>query len=65
MNEAQEQAERGLKPGEKVSKKAADYGKGSPFRRCDKCEYFKQNHCKIVEGEIDPYAVCKYFEKPD
>ena len=65
-DEAQEMRERGLDPGERVSKEDADYGKGTPFRRCGLCEYLERgNKCKIVEGDIDPYDVCKYFEKPD
>lgn len=47
-----------------VTKRQADYGGGMKKAHCAVCKHFKSpDRCEIVEGEINPQAWCKYFER--
>lgn len=64
-SEAEDYREREVEEGdEKVSKEDAEYRKGEAFRRCGNCRHMhKDGSCEIVEGKVEPYMVCKYFDK--
>ena len=40
----------------------------NPFKkegvRCDVCVFYDDNHCDIVEGDIEPDAMCKLWVIP-
>lgn len=48
--------------GVKKTKKQSNYQKGDATERCGRCKYYHAGRCEIVEGEIDPMMVCRYFE---
>ena len=52
-------------PDRKVTKAAADYGKGMKGALCGLCRHFDPpNRCAVVIGPIDPMMWCKYFARP-
>ena len=51
------------KPKAKMTKRQASYGGGMKSVRCAICRHFlAPDACKIVEGQINPQAWCRYFE---
>lgn len=47
-----------------VSKKDADYRKGTPAEHCGNCTMFRPpKSCTLVEGVITFGGVCDYFKK--
>jgi hypothetical protein len=50
-------------PKAKMTKRQAGYGGGLMAVHCALCrEFLAPDACKIVEGEINPQAWCRYFE---
>ena len=48
----------------KISKEAADYGKGLPQAHCGICQHFTApSHCGIVVDPVRPEDWCKYFAR--
>ncbi len=47
----------------KISKEAANYRMGTPYKECSKCSMYRDGSCTLVKGEIRPYGVCDYFKK--
>jgi len=51
-------------PEHKVTKQAAEYGKGMAKAHCGICQHFTApNHCSVVIGKVGARGWCKYFEK--
>lgn len=49
--------------GEKMTKEAAGYSKGTKEKHCGVCEHYGRHECSIVAGKIFPAMWCRYFEK--
>ncbi len=48
----------------KISKEAANYRMGTPYKECSKCSMYRPPHdCTLVKGGIKPYGVCDYYKK--
>jgi probable phosphoglycerate mutase len=47
----------------KVSKGHVNYRPGSVPQHCGNCKNYRDHHCSLVRGVIDPSAVCTKWEK--
>jgi hypothetical protein len=44
-----------------MDKKQANYQLSIDARQCATCNMFQSGSCELVEGIIEPYAVCDYW----